>query len=146
LRWLIPGSGERQLYQIVESLIATQLTFSYAWKDVSYIPSHTLPAQALVIALTPLVDERVVTALFDLLRRGFDLAVIDVAPEAFLPPTADRTARLARRIWRLERELLLDRYRELGCAVTRWSGERPLEAVVAEVTRFRRHTRIVSAS
>jgi uncharacterized protein (DUF58 family) len=146
LQWLIPGSGERQLYQIVESLITTQLTFSYAWKDVSFIPPHTLPAQALVIALTPLVDERVVMALFDLLRRGFDLAVLELSLDAFLPEATDPTARLARRIWRLEQEQLRDRYRALGCAVARWSGDRPLEAAIEEVTQFRRHARIVSAS
>jgi uncharacterized protein (DUF58 family) len=144
LRWLIPGSGDRQLYQIVESLITTQLSFSYAWKDVSVIPTHTLPPQALVIALTPLVDERVVTALFDLLRRGFDLAVIDVSPALFPAHGADLQT-LAGRIWQLERQALLDRYRALGGAVARWSDDRPLQAVVEEVTQFRRHARIVNA-
>ena len=146
LRWLIPGSGERQLYQIVESLITTELSFSYAWKDVSVIPARTLPPQALVIALSPLIDERSIQALFDLLRRRFDVAILDLSPEAFLPPPTTDTARLARRIWRLDREALLDRYRELGGAVTSWSGDQPLEAAIQEVTRFRRHARIVSAS
>ena len=146
LQWLIPGSGERQLYQIVESLITTQLSFSYAWKDVSVIPAKTLPPQALVIALTPLIDKRSVQALFDLLRRKFDLTILDLSPEAFLPPATTETARLARRIWRLDREVLLGRYRQLGGAVISWSADRPLEAAIEEVTRFRRHARIVSAS
>lgn len=145
LQWLLPGSGERQLYQIVEALIATQLSFSYAWKDVSFIPPHTLPAQALVIALTPLVDERAVQALVDLLRRGFDTAILEMSPHAFLPAPAEPTARLARRVWLLQRALLLERYRRLGGAVAMWDGERPLGAAIEEVTRFRRHARVVSS-
>jgi uncharacterized protein (DUF58 family) len=146
LSWLVPGSGRRHLYQIVESLIATELSFSYAWKGVSVIPRGTLPAQALVIAVTPLLDDRAVQALFDLLRRGFDVAVLDVADERFVPPARGATAVLARRIWRLERAALLDRYRALGAAVTTWSGDRPLDAAVEEVGRFRRSARIVAVS
>ena len=146
LSWLRPGSGRRRLYQIVEALIATRVSFSYAWKDVSVIPPRTLPPQALVVALTPLVDERVVKALFDLLRRGFDLAVLELSPEAFLPPAASQRARLARRIWRLDRELLLGSYRGLGCAVATWGPDRSLETAIAEVTRFRHHAHHVSVS
>lgn len=145
LQWLVPGSGQRQLYQIVESLIATQLSFSYAWKDVSFIPPHTLPPQALVIALTPLVDERAVQALVDLLRRGFDTAIIEMSPDVFLPVPPDRTSQLARRIWHLERGLLLSRYRRLGGAVAVWDGKRPLETAIEEVARFRRHARVVNS-
>jgi uncharacterized protein (DUF58 family) len=146
LRWLLPGTGTRQLYQIVESLITTGLAFSYAWKDISVIPPGTLPAQALIVAASPLVDPRGTAAMFDLLRRGFDVAILDISPEPFLPPPTDRAGSLARRLWKLERELLISRYRELGGAVTTWSGDRPLETAVEEVTRFRRHARIVRAS
>ena len=146
LQWLLPGSGQRQLYQIVESLIATQLSLSYAWKDVSFIPPHTLPPQALVIALTPLVDERATQALVDLLQRGFDTAILEISADVFLPAPSNRTSHLARRVWLLERELLLDRYRQLGGAVSTWSGERPLETAVEEVARFRRHARVLSSS
>lgn len=146
VEWLIPGSGQRQLYQIVESLLTTRLSFSYAWKDVSFIPRHTLPPQALVVALTPLVDERTIQALFDLLRRGFDTAILELSPAAFLPAASSETLLLARRIWSLDRALLLDRYREFGGAVVSWSSDRSLESAIEEVSRYRRHARVVSAS
>ena len=44
------------------------------------IPRRTLPPNALVIALSPLLDPRSVGALLDLRARGLDLAVIDVSP------------------------------------------------------------------
>jgi uncharacterized protein (DUF58 family) len=37
LRWLTPGSGLRQRYLLVETLLATELRFSYAWKNVNVL-------------------------------------------------------------------------------------------------------------
>ena len=73
-------AGPRQRYRIIDALIETGVEFSYAWKDVNVIPARTLPPQALVIALTPLLDQRTITALLDLRARGFDLGVVDVSP------------------------------------------------------------------
>ena len=84
LRWLVPGMGAAQRYRIVDSLLETEIVFNYAWKDVSVIPSRTLPPQALVLAVTPLLDERSVAALLDLRARGYDLAVVEVSPEPFV--------------------------------------------------------------
>ncbi len=58
LRWLEPGGGLVQRYRLVDALLETGVEFSYAWKDVNVIPARTLPPGALVIALTPLLDER----------------------------------------------------------------------------------------
>jgi uncharacterized protein (DUF58 family) len=143
LRWLRPGTGVRQLYQISEALIATQISFSFAWKDVSFIPHGTMPPQATVVALSPLIDERYVQALFDLLRRRFDVCVLEVAAQSFLAPARNERERLAQRIWLLERETLLDRYRELGASVVSLDGERTLESAVDETLRFRRQARLV---
>ena len=75
LRWLEPGAGLVQRYRLVDALLETGVEFSYAWKDVNVIPARTLPPRALVVALTPLLDERSVTALVDLRGRGHDLVV-----------------------------------------------------------------------
>src|SRR5439155_19358077 len=85
LRWLLPGTGVIQLYRIAEALIDTEIILNYAWKDIDVIPTRTLPPQALVLALTPLLDDRAVSALLDLRARGFDLAVVEVSPEPFVP-------------------------------------------------------------
>ena len=143
LSWLRPGTGERQLYQISEALIATQVSFSYAWKDVSFIPHGTLPPQSTVVALSPLVDERYVQALFDLLRRRFDVCVLEIEPESFLPAIKNEGERLARRIWRMEREALLDRYHQLGASVVSLDGRRSLDSAILETLAFRRQARVV---
>ena len=58
LRWLEPGGGLVQQYRLVDALLETGVEFSYAWKDVNVIPARTLPPRALVVAVTPLLDER----------------------------------------------------------------------------------------
>lgn len=146
LRWLMPGGGLRHLYQIVEALLATDVVFSYAWKDAGVIPRRTLPPNALVIALTPLLDERGIQALLDLRARGYDLAILEISPTPFAPPPRTEAAVVARRLWLLERELLRLRYRRLGVSVAEWHRFEPLQPVIEEVTRSRRFSGIAHVS
>ena len=142
LRWLAPDLGTTQLYRVVDALIDTQIVLSYYWKEIDVIPRRTLPPNALVIALSPLLDQRSVGALLDLRARGHDLAVIEVSPIPF-------TTRPARRDRR-------DRVRHLGASSQRASthacsdrvspspsGTRAtrLQAVLEEVRAFRRSAR-----
>jgi uncharacterized protein (DUF58 family) len=146
LRWLMPGGGLRQLYQIVEALLETDVVFSYAWRGASVLPRRTLPPNALVVALTPLLDERGIQALLDLRARGYDLAVVEISPLPFLAQPRTPTEAVARRLWLLERELLRLRYRRLGASVAEWRGGEPLDRVVEEVTRSRRFGAIAHVS
>jgi uncharacterized protein (DUF58 family) len=141
LRWLLPGMGRTQAYRIADALLDTEIVLSYAWKDVEIIPARTLPPQALVLALTPLLDERAVDALLDLRARGFDLAIVDVSPLPFAAPGPDPLDELAWRIWRLRREALRFRYERAGVAVAEWRDGEPLQVPIEEVTQFRRRAR-----
>lgn len=138
LQWLMPGGGLRQLYQIVEALLATDIVFSYAWKEASIIPRRTLPPNALVIAVSPLLDERGIKALLDLRARGYDLAILEISPIPFVPEPRTATEVVARRLWVLEREMLRLQYRRLGVSVAEWQRSEPLQRVIEEVTRSRR--------
>ena len=93
LRWLAPGTGTVQLYRIVDALLDTEIVLSYYWKEIDVIPRRVLPPNALVIALSPLLDPRSVGALLDLRARGFDLAVIDVSPIPYAPRPERRPRR-----------------------------------------------------
>lgn len=141
LRWLQPAMGARQRYRIVEALIDTDIVLSYAWKGVDIIPRSTLPPKALVIAFTPLLDERAIDALLDLRARGFDLAIIEVSPVPFVTPDASETGQLAFKIWQMEREALRYRFQCLGVPVVIWEIGQPFEQVLREVQGFRRYTR-----
>jgi len=142
LRWLTPGMGITQRYRIVDALLESEIVFNYAWKDVSIIPARTLPAQALVLAVTPLLDDRAVEALVDLRARRYDLAIVEVSPIPFAVPGEDEVDALAYRLWLLRRRELRSRYERLGVAVASWSDDVPLDAVLEGVRAFRRHARL----
>jgi uncharacterized protein (DUF58 family) len=137
LRWVRPGMGLRQQYRLLESLVESEIVASYAWKGIEVIPPGVLPAKALVVALTPLIDERAVNALYDARGRGFDLAVVELDPSPLLQPATTEIAVLARRLWRLRRDSVRERLREAGVPVTTWSGAEALEAAVEEVRGLR---------
>ena len=141
LSWLLPASGTRQLYRIVDSLLQMDIVLSFARKGIDILPPRTLPPKALVLALTPLLDVRSAGALLDLRARGFDLVVIEVSPVPFVRPGSDELAKLAYRLWRLSRESLRMRYQQAGVPVVEWVDGEPLNAVLEEVTTFRRHAR-----
>jgi uncharacterized protein (DUF58 family) len=141
LNWLTPATGLTQLYRIVDSLLDTEIILSYAWKDIEIVPRRTLPPQALIIGLTPLLDDRAVGALLDLRTRGFDLALIEVSPEPFTAVPSDSLGEFAHRLWRLRREALRDRFRTLGVPVAEWHAGVGLQAPIEEVRAYRRYAR-----
>jgi uncharacterized protein (DUF58 family) len=143
LRWVLPSTGNVQVYRILDSLIDTQVVASYAWRDVAVIPARTLPPHALVVAISPLADERMLAALADLRARGVDLAVIDVSPMAFVRPPAGEVGELAYRLWRLQREHVRSRHRAMGVPVVEWVHGRPVDEALARLREVRRYARTV---
>ena len=142
LRWLTPSAGTRQLYRIVDALLASDARLSFAWRDVTHLPRRLLPARALVLALSPLLDARGTGALLDLRARGYDLAVVEVSPLALTPADEAGANRLLFRLWRLQRDALRARFEALGVPVVRWEHPgMPLELPVEEVITFRRRAR-----
>jgi uncharacterized protein (DUF58 family) len=145
LSWLLPGSGTRQLYRIVDSLIELGIVFSFATKNLDVLPPRTLPPRALVLALTPLLDARSTAALLQLRARGSDLVVVDVSPVPFVEPFGDELSRLSYRLWSLSRDALRARYELAGIPVVSWTDGEALDAVLEEVRAYRRYARPVRA-
>jgi uncharacterized protein (DUF58 family) len=145
LRWLRPAMGEVQLYRLVDSLIDTEIVLSYAWKGLEVIPRRTLPPGSMVVAFSPLLDDRTLRALSDLSGRGHDVAVVEVSPAEWLRPGTRETERLAFRLWEMEREALRARFQQMGVAVATWRRGTSLLDSLEEVRGFRREARLVRA-
>jgi len=141
LRWLVPGGGVVQLYKVVDALLDTQIVLSYYWKEIDVIPRRTLPPKALVVALSPLLDERTVAALLDLRARRFDLAVLEISPLPFARRPDHALDGLAYDIWALRRDALRHRLRRAGVGVADWHADDPLPAALEEVRAYRRRAR-----
>lgn len=145
LRWLEPGMGTVQLYRIVDALLDTEIVLSYYWTGIDLIPQRTLPPNALVVALSPLLDGRSVDALLDLRARGYDLCVLDVSPVPFTRRPGSGVDAVAYDIWILRRDALRHRLQRAGIAVAEWREGAQLQAAIEEVRAFRRHARVARA-
>jgi uncharacterized protein (DUF58 family) len=141
VQWLLPATGRLQDHRIADALITSEVTLSYVLKEIDVLPPRSLPPQALVVALTPLLDERSMGALLDLPARGFDLAVVDVSPLSFVTVRPGSPGELALRLWPLWRESLRFQYERLGVPVIEWTHGEPLAQAIEEVSAFRRYAR-----
>jgi uncharacterized protein (DUF58 family) len=133
IHWVKPASGRVQYERLVEALLQAGVVFTYVAKDLAVVPPRVLPPQALVIAVTPLLDARFARAALDLAARGFDLVVLAVSPvevtRAALAPSP--AVDLACRLWTLERRAALAELRRHGLGVLEWRPPEPLERAFA---------------
>jgi uncharacterized protein (DUF58 family) len=131
--WLAPGLGRRQVYRIIDSMLASDAGYTHG-ASFARLPRAALPPGALVVVFSPLLDQRFVEALRDMRERGFSMLVVDVLNTE--PPARRRTEdRLARRLWRMEQDAIRFSLRELGIPVVHWDGEESLDLPLAAHTR-----------
>jgi uncharacterized protein (DUF58 family) len=137
LEWVLPSTGARQQYRIVDAVLSSETARLYRWHDPRLIPRRVLPPQSLIVALTPLLDGRVNRALLNLRARGYDLVLIEVDPRPFAEAARPVYGEEAWRVWLLERELIRHRFLRAGIPVSRWSADAPLAAAVEELASKR---------
>jgi uncharacterized protein (DUF58 family) len=145
VRWVDLRSGMRQLYQIVGTLLESEVARRTYGEQLGVVPRRVLSPGALVIALTPLLDERSVDILLDLCARGYDLVVVEVVAEPQLQAGAEAEDEAALRLWRVVREALRARFLRNGIPIVRWQPDGELEAALGEVRAFRRRGQAVRA-
>src|SRR5262249_26082796 len=126
LEWVLPSTGARQQYRIVDAVLSSESAPLYRWRDPRLIPRRRLPPQSLIVALTPLLDWRVNRALLNLRARGFDLALIEIDPLPFAEHARATYGDETWRLWLLERELIRHRFLRAGVLVGRWNAGAPL--------------------
>jgi uncharacterized protein (DUF58 family) len=93
-----------------------------------------LPSRAFVALVTPLLDDRPLSAVRLLRERGFSPLVIDVLTDQ---PVVRRGSpgELALRTWRLRREALTWELGSLGVPVLPWDGEGDLTGALLHAMR-----------
>jgi uncharacterized protein (DUF58 family) len=133
LRWIKPTSGRRHLEGLLQALMPADVTFTYVVRHLDVVPPRVLPPRALVIAISPLLDERFVKAVQDLAARRFDVFILAISPievmrHALLPSAVTD---VACRLWTAERRLMLDDLRRRGVIVVEWEPAQPLEDALA---------------
>ena len=142
VRWVSPGTGQLQLQHLIDALLSTGLYAHVAERNLDAILARMLPPRSFVVALTPLLDDRFIDALFVLAGHGHDVGVIecDVAGPEDEEGEANETLRLARRFWEADRQIVRDRLAAHGVAVAGWRKGRQLDLTLEELTRRRQRT------
>lgn len=119
LRFLRRLAGRRDLVIAAEWLLDTRLATSGA----PWVPERVaslVPPRALVLALSPLLDERMTTLVARLRQRGQPVVVVDTLPPGAVPEELDAYERLGLRMWSMERERTAALLVESGCPVVPW--------------------------
>lgn len=121
LRFLRRLAGRRDLVIACEWLLDTRM----AETGEAWVPERVaalVPPRALVLALTPLLDERMTTLVARLRQRGQPVVVVDTLPPDSVPAELDEFERLGLRLWLMERERTVALLVESGCPVVPWQN------------------------
>jgi uncharacterized protein (DUF58 family) len=139
VQWIRPGTGRRQVETLLEALLPTSMAGNYSFQGLDFLPPKVLPAGALIIALSPLIDPRFTRIVTNLAERGFDVVLLALSPlelmRRFVKPSPIQA--LAGRIWSLERRAALETLRERGLAAVELTPGEPLDAALAALARRR---------
>jgi len=142
-RQLRPASGRRQYHAVLEWLLDITVSAGQVDATTWLQRPYLLPSNALVVALTPLVDDRSAELLAGLARAGRFLVAVDTLPANARPAAVNEWSDVAFRLWRLERENMLGQLREHGVPVVAWTGSGSLDQVLRDVARMAGSARAV---
>lgn len=128
-RWTSPGYGKRQRERIMQNLALAKTGESQNFKSL-FIPRRMFPTNSQIILISPLQADDL-PLLAQLRVSGYPLMIISPDPVSFeARKLEDRdSVKLAARIARLEREIMLRHLRGLGIQVVNWDTAIPFEQV-----------------
>lgn len=135
-RRLRPGAGRRQYLTVLEWLLDAAPSGGAYEPPAGAFGAHLLSSNALVIVLTPLLDQRSAAMVAGLARSGRFVVAVDTLPVDLRPEAVGPWAPLAARLWRMGRENVVGLLREHGVPVVGWAGAGSLDQVLRDVTRM----------
>ncbi|NOY97938.1 MAG: DUF58 domain-containing protein [Chloroflexi bacterium] len=131
LRWTFPGYGHVQRERILQALARAEVGDSPVFADLARLPSQLFPTNSQLVLVSPLLNGDLET-LIRLRSRGYQVMVISPDPVSYelraLPNNAH--TRLAARIVRMERRMLLLRLQRAGVQALDWDVSLPLDRLV----------------
>ena len=140
LKWIYPESGKKQLYKIIEELVAIQAFGDFPLNGVIFQAiTHMIPKKALIIFISSLEgDGSIPIALEDLNARGYNIIVLSPSPIdiEYSLLTTDANYDLAHRILKFERNNFLSQIRNTGARVVDWNPTLPLAVSLKEVEKY----------
>ncbi|MER7166497.1 DUF58 domain-containing protein [Micromonospora sp. NPDC000207] len=135
-RRLRPASGRRQYLTVLEWLLDVHAESSPHEPYDQVFGPHLLSSDALVVVLTPLLDERSAQMLARLAGSGRFVVAVDTLPTGLTPPATQGWDQVAYRLWSLDRDTMVRQLREHGVPVVQWAGAGSLDEVLRDVARL----------
>jgi len=131
------GAGRHHLHRVLTTLARVQANEPRNLA-ASQLQFRATPG-TVVLMLSPMLHEAVVTATATLVRRGLPVLVIDTLPDDVAPATLDGTdPRVSALAWRMrltDRDGLLAQLARTGCPVVSWRGPGTLDQVLSRLAR-----------
>jgi len=129
VHWTPSAAGPVQYARLLRSLAWISISPTEFLQDLTVLPEAMLPWHALIIALTPLADERFATMIGRLAAQGRDVVLLALRTDELCQRMMSRRMNrdLLRRVWLLERGQHLRELRGRGVRAVDWSPSRPIE-------------------
>src|SRR5487761_2132446 len=143
-RMLRAAPGQRQEQRIREWLLDVRPSGVQRDSAATEWFAGVRISNALVVTLTPLLDNDAAASLLMLRQRGAALVVVDTLSDAAQPEASDRVSEVARRLWVLERRRVMLRLGDAGIPVVAWTSTSSLEGVLRDVARIAAAPRLVN--
>lgn len=132
-RWLGADIGQRQFYRVLDTVLGAGDRFENTTGTLA--PRAAVPAGAIVIAFSTLLDTEFALALIDLRRRGHVVLAVDVLDSA---PFEAQQDPLVDRMWSLQRSAMYRDMATVGVDIVSWQGDSTLDQSMG-VLPDRRH-------
>lgn len=135
-RWLGADIGQRQFYRVLDTVLAAGDRFENTTGTLA--PRAAVPAGAIVIAFSTLLDTEFALALIDLRRRGHVVLAVDILDRS---PFEGEQDLLVHRMWALQRSAMYRDMATVGVDIVSWQSDSGLEQSMGVLPDRRRRVR-----
>lgn len=135
-RWLGADIGQRQFYRVLDTVLNAGDRFEQTTGTLA--PRAAVPAGAIVIAFSTLLDTEFALALINLRKRGHVVLAVDILDSS---PFEDELDPLVDRMWALQRSAMYRDMATIGVDIVPWAGDSGLEQSMGVVPDRRRRVR-----
>ena len=129
IRWVPARLGRRQLYTLIDSLLASQAAAHRP--TITYAMPPNLPKSSTIVAISPLLSEITLMALMQLRTRGHNILVLKPG----VPPIPHHVKPLAQRIFKVGNEVNERWLTERGSIVIPWASGKTLEQMMQQISQ-----------
>ncbi len=135
-RWLGADIGRRQFYRVLDTVLGAGDEFETTTGTLA--PRAALPAGAIVVAFSTMLDTEFALSLIDLRRRGHTVVAVDVLEGA---PFKEEKDPLFTRMWAMQRSFMYRDMGTIGVDVVSWSSDNTLDQSMRLIPEHRRPVR-----